>query len=478
MLTYKNENNRSRPTSSASQASKATAKAQTIQPKLNIGKPNDRYEQEADRVADKVVNQPASTGPAIQKSEEEEVQAMPISKIQRMNKEEDIQTKPMNIQRMGEEEEVQAKPNTLVQREPKEELQAKANVGGQTASPEVSAGIDSTKGGGSPLSSPIRKQMESGIGANFGNVRIHTGSRAENLSNELNAQAFTVGNDVYFNKGKYNPESQSGKHLLAHELTHVVQQNGGLNRQIQKQDKDMKLEPQLGRNTEPALPTLSVSLTLAGFETGKAALKPEHVTALKDQLVFFRSYLSSSVHAELRVIGHADAIGNEPNNQQLSENRARSVAKALTELQISPGQISTQGLGESQLRVKTKQAEAQNRRVEILPGKQKFDFGLSSKALEKETEPQIDWRTLLPRITAELSEEDKKLMTLQILKQVGELKEVNEFSLGKLKENGADLIFGTFGIDDPSDQISIIETIYESALGGGKIELRYRGEFE
>jgi hypothetical protein len=66
--------------------------------------------------------------------------------------------------------------------------------------------------------------MESRFGADFSNVKIHTGSYATQLSKDLNAQAFTVGNDVYFNEGKYQPESSEGKHLLAHELTHVIQQ--------------------------------------------------------------------------------------------------------------------------------------------------------------------------------------------------------------------------------------------------------------
>ncbi len=66
--------------------------------------------------------------------------------------------------------------------------------------------------------------MESRFGAEFGNVNIHTGAQATMLSQSINAQAFTHGSDIYFNQGKYNPESSGGKHLLAHELTHVVQQ--------------------------------------------------------------------------------------------------------------------------------------------------------------------------------------------------------------------------------------------------------------
>jgi hypothetical protein len=73
-------------------------------------------------------------------------------------------------------------------------------------------------------------EMSSSFGADFSNVRVHKDSESENLNQDLHAQAFTHGNDIYFNKGKYNPDSSEGKSLLAHELTHVVQQNGTVQR--------------------------------------------------------------------------------------------------------------------------------------------------------------------------------------------------------------------------------------------------------
>ena len=68
-------------------------------------------------------------------------------------------------------------------------------------------------------------EMESNFGTDFSNVRIHTDSEAQHMSQEVGAQAFTHGSDIYFNEGKYNPDSKEGKHLLAHELTHTIQQN-------------------------------------------------------------------------------------------------------------------------------------------------------------------------------------------------------------------------------------------------------------
>ncbi len=85
--------------------------------------------------------------------------------------------------------------------------------------------LNGTKGGGTPLQADVRPQMEYGFGADFGSVRIHTDSKATELNREINARAFTHGTDIYFNSGQYDPASTQGKKLLAHELTHVVQQN-------------------------------------------------------------------------------------------------------------------------------------------------------------------------------------------------------------------------------------------------------------
>ena len=82
-------------------------------------------------------------------------------------------------------------------------------------------------GGGSPLESSTRTYMESRLGHDFGDVRIHTGSKADASAKSINAQAYTVGSNVVFQTGKFAPETPSGLHTLAHELTHVVQQRSG-----------------------------------------------------------------------------------------------------------------------------------------------------------------------------------------------------------------------------------------------------------
>jgi ribosomal protein L12E/L44/L45/RPP1/RPP2 len=81
--------------------------------------------------------------------------------------------------------------------------------------------------GGSPMEPTIRADMESRLGHDFGGVRIHTDAAAHDSAKSVNAQAYTVGSDIVFQQGKYDPGSQSGQHVLAHELTHVVQQRSG-----------------------------------------------------------------------------------------------------------------------------------------------------------------------------------------------------------------------------------------------------------
>ncbi len=104
-----------------------------------------------------------------------------------------------------------------------------------TVHPSVEDTLSSTKGSGTALPEPVQQSMGTAMGADFSNVKIHTDSSAVQMSKDLNAQAFTHGSDIYFNTGKFNPDSTGGQHLLAHELTHTVQQ-GESAKSIQKQD--------------------------------------------------------------------------------------------------------------------------------------------------------------------------------------------------------------------------------------------------
>ena len=81
--------------------------------------------------------------------------------------------------------------------------------------------------GGAPLDAATRVQMETSLRSDFSSVRVHTGSEADASARHLGAHAYTVGDDVVFANGRYDPGSTDGQRTLAHELTHVVQQRSG-----------------------------------------------------------------------------------------------------------------------------------------------------------------------------------------------------------------------------------------------------------
>ncbi|MGJ8744944.1 eCIS core domain-containing protein [Polaribacter sp.] len=226
-----------------------------IQPKLNVGKSGDKYELEADKAADTVVaksKEPTSTflapSPTIQKQTEEDVQ--------KQDSENEIQQKPVvetitpgvqlkanpYIQKQVEED-VQAKEEEEIQTKEEEEVLQTNSVAGADDTSGVEGTLNNSKGGGTSLDTGVKNEMESGFGSDFGGVRVHNDNKAVQMNQELGSQAFTNGNDIYFNEGKYNPESDSGKHLLAHELTHTVQQGASpSNNNVQKAEANVPAE--------------------------------------------------------------------------------------------------------------------------------------------------------------------------------------------------------------------------------------------
>lgn len=101
-------------------------------------------------------------------------------------------------------------------------------VGGLVSEEERSPVLDVVgSGGGSPLDADTRADMESRLGQDFGDVRVHTDSRGHDSARAVNAHAYTVGSNIVFQRDKYDPSSNEGKTMLAHELTHVVQQRSG-----------------------------------------------------------------------------------------------------------------------------------------------------------------------------------------------------------------------------------------------------------
>ena len=193
-----------------------------IQAKLNIGEPNDKYEKEADDTASKVVQQINSLthDNSVQKqesreAEDEELQMKPaISKIQR--------------DESMEEEDKELQMKSLVQR--------RENFDGGEASTDLESSIQSARGSGQSLDAGLQAKMGHAMGADFSGVKVHTDSQSDQLNKSIQAKAFTTGQDVFFRQGAYEPSSQNGQELIAHELTHVVQQNGGA---VQRKQGDL-----------------------------------------------------------------------------------------------------------------------------------------------------------------------------------------------------------------------------------------------
>ncbi|MGH3695387.1 MAG: DUF4157 domain-containing protein [Pseudonocardiaceae bacterium] len=114
-------------------------------------------------------------------------------------------------------------------------------------------------GGGSPLDRDTRTDMESRLGHDFGDVRVHNDSRAHESATAVNAHAYTVGSNIVFQRDRYDPSSTEGKTMLAHELTHVVQQRGGpvdgtpTGGGIQVSDPSDRFEREASANAERAM---------------------------------------------------------------------------------------------------------------------------------------------------------------------------------------------------------------------------------
>lgn len=274
-----------------------------VQAKLTISQPGDPYEKEADAMAEKVMRMPEpamsltpvnpSKQEELQRSEEreEEIQAKPLSSeitpIQRVPEQEELQTQAEEQEELiqahpisdKQEEPIQAKLQPFLQRKEEEEDQVQAktdrsalnsgSIRGPTkynqpspsvaflqrksrGPPEIFGSFEQnlydSKGKGSVLPSDTRTFMESRFSADFSQVRVHTDLNAAKLTAGIGAKAFAHGADIYFGAGRFQPKTADGGSLLAHELTHTVQQ--GAARTLQPK---LQLQPlRAGSQIQPA----------------------------------------------------------------------------------------------------------------------------------------------------------------------------------------------------------------------------------
>ncbi len=158
----------------------------------------------------------------VSRKEAEQDKEPAVQKMSDSDKKEDDKTKVHKKEEVGKQE--KEEPATVVKAEAPMPAAAPAHAGAHKVSLEER--IKKSKGKGQSLPDGVRAFLEAELGADFSEVVIHTDGEAIAMNKELNALAFTNGFDIYFNAGQYRPDSKAGQKLLAHELTHVIQQTG------------------------------------------------------------------------------------------------------------------------------------------------------------------------------------------------------------------------------------------------------------
>ena len=189
-----------------------------IQAKLTVGPAGDRFEQEADRIAKRFMSATASD------------RQRPVQPVDHKDP---VQTKTL--------------------------LQPQASVTGGKVDSGVEKSVEKRRGRGQALSGNVRASMEHAFNADFSGVRVHADAEADALNQSMSARVFTTGRDIFFGQGEYNPGSASGQVLLAHELTHVVQQGGGQLQRPQTQAKGVM--PQGSMPSAPEAEMMGASAT-------------------------------------------------------------------------------------------------------------------------------------------------------------------------------------------------------------------------
>ncbi len=186
-----------------------------VQPKMKVGAANDPLEHEADSVASEVVKSINSKDGNANSGVLRKIQSGPINR-----------KSEQDSNRIGKD-------------------------GGEVSN-NIESSIKNAKGGGSSLDADLQRDMGNAMGADFSSVKVHNDSESDQLNHAVGARAFTTGNDIFFKRGEYTPSSQGGQELIAHELTHVVQQGGEsikakhIQREDDGDDSDFSLKGESG----------------------------------------------------------------------------------------------------------------------------------------------------------------------------------------------------------------------------------------
>lgn len=329
------------------QAVQCLLRLRMLQAKLSVSQPGDPFEQEADRVAEKVMRMPA---PAIQRA------CAPCS----------------------------SGGSSCSECESEKEKRVRRRVEQSTGSMAASVPDDFLHdlGSGQPLDLSTRAFFEPRFGHDFGGVRVHSGPSAAGSAREVNALAYTVGNDIVFGAGQYAPGSTSGRSLLAHELVHVVQNAGpSVQRMCTACAED---DRKLRRAPAPSLPPMTlgpastedcgdpavtdaalncegtsrdgpgeIASTAAGwelrnFDVDKHFLKQAHKDALTAIAPALKAFIDANPDKQIKLTGEASTTAGTCYNMRLSRRRARCVARMLQALGIPAASLDVTWIGDTE----------------------------------------------------------------------------------------------------------------------------------
>jgi len=248
-----------------------------------------------------------------QSPEEDEELVQGKLDIRRQSPEEDeeLMQGKLDVQRQGAEEEeelIQGKFDVNRQSpEEEEELQMKPDVQAESiVADDIETRINGKKGSGQPLSNEVKEPMEQAFGSDFGGVRIHTDAEADTLNRELSAKAFTTGQDIFFRQGEYTPGSEGGQKLIAHELTHVVQQS------------DLKLERMQKKGLVTYHKSVNVNIgTIQAIHRLMSERKFKEKTSVKDQK---RHELLNQIDDKIKAY-HLAVLKSDPTSEKFSEDK-------------------------------------------------------------------------------------------------------------------------------------------------------------
>jgi Domain of unknown function (DUF4157) len=264
-----------------------------VQPKLTIGQVGDRYEQEADQVAAQVVQRLNAT------------KLEPTPLVQREAAE--------------EEEELQMKP--ILQREA---------IGGGDASADLESAINGARGSGQSLGTDLQAKMGQAMGADFSGVKIHTDSRSDQMNRSIQAKAFTTGKDIFFKHGEYNPQTRNGQELLAHELTHTIQQNAV--------SPHLSAAQTVQRATELEVRDQIQKVDLKGdILTSDAAIVTEMLDVLKGS---GKLVMASDIDALARYMAADKKIAVQQAAEMIASNKGRGFTASNGTIYVLDGQVA------------------------------------------------------------------------------------------------------------------------------------------